>query len=115
MQILNQEIVNNTYHPYIGWGILCFVLVFVFFVLTTKAFEKESYFLIPALILLVGDLFLVSIFFGTEATDGYYNKYEVIIDDTYSFKELYEKYDVIEQRGNVYVIQDKELTYDSTK
>ena len=35
------------------------------------------------------------------------NQYEVTIDETVPFSEIMDKYDVIEQRGNIYVLQDK--------
>ena len=37
------------------------------------------------------------------------NRYEVILDDSVSAKEIYEKYKVIEQRGEIWVIEDKEI------
>ena len=36
-----------------------------------------------------------------------YNRYEVIIDDDYPVKELYDNYRVIEQRGEIWVIEDR--------
>lgn len=36
------------------------------------------------------------------------NKYEVILDDSVSANEIYEKYKIIEQRGEIWVIEDKE-------
>lgn len=34
-------------------------------------------------------------------------QYECLIDSDVSFVELYEKYDVIEQRGNIWVLEEK--------
>ena len=45
--------------------------------------------------------------FGEEIPTGRY-KYEVILDKSYSATELYENYDVVEQRGKIWVIEDKE-------
>lgn len=36
------------------------------------------------------------------------NKYEVILDDSVSANEIYDKYEVIERRGDIWVLQDKE-------
>lgn len=36
-------------------------------------------------------------------------RYEVTIDDTVSFNELQEKYDVIEQNGKIWTLEDKEV------
>lgn len=37
-------------------------------------------------------------------------QYEVTMDESVPFEKLYEQYDVIEQRGNIWVIEDKEKT-----
>ena len=36
-----------------------------------------------------------------------YNRYEVILDDDYPVKGLYDNYRVIEQRGEIWVIEDR--------
>lgn len=35
-------------------------------------------------------------------------EYEVTIDESVDFIDIYEKYDVIEQRGEIWVLEDKE-------
>ena len=35
------------------------------------------------------------------------NQYECIIDDSVSINEVYEKYNVIEQRGKIWILEDK--------
>ena len=35
-------------------------------------------------------------------------RYEATIDKSVSFTELYEKYDIVEQRGEIYILEDKE-------
>lgn len=35
-------------------------------------------------------------------------QYEVMIDDTVSFAEVIEKYDIIEQRGEIFVLEEEE-------
>ena len=35
------------------------------------------------------------------------NQYECIIDDSVSINEVYEKYNVIERRGKIWVLEDK--------
>jgi hypothetical protein len=34
-------------------------------------------------------------------------QYEVILDNTIPFHEIYDKYDIIEQRGQIFVLRDK--------
>ena len=36
------------------------------------------------------------------------NKYEVKLDETIDINEFYDKYEVIERRGDIWVLQDKE-------
>lgn len=36
------------------------------------------------------------------------NKYEVKLDETININEFYDKYEVIERRGEIWVLQDKE-------
>jgi hypothetical protein len=35
-------------------------------------------------------------------------QYEVLIDESVNFQEVYDKYEVIERRGEIWVLQDKE-------
>ena len=42
-----------------------------------------------------------------EKPSGRY-RYECLIDDTVPYTEIYDKYDVIEQRGSIWVLEDKE-------
>lgn len=37
-------------------------------------------------------------------------EYHVTIDDTVDFKELYGRYDIVDQQGEIYIIEDKELS-----
>ena len=36
-------------------------------------------------------------------------KYEATIDENVPFIEVYEKYDVVKQKGNIWVLKDKEV------
>lgn len=35
-------------------------------------------------------------------------RYECLIDESVSMKEVYERYEIIEQRGDIWVLEDKE-------
>ena len=37
------------------------------------------------------------------------NEYEATIDETVPIVEVYEKYEVVERRGDIWVLQDKEI------
>lgn len=47
------------------------------------------------------------IFFVGLFTSNPISRYECTIDSNVSFVELYEKYDVIEQRGDIWVLEEK--------
>ena len=36
-------------------------------------------------------------------------RYEVTIDDSVSMKDVYKKYEVIEQKGEIWILEDKEI------
>lgn len=58
-----------------------------------------------SLLTLIILIIITSIFF--EQPTGRY-KYECTIDDSVSMTEVYEKYEVVEQRGDIWVLKDKE-------
>ena len=50
---------------------------------------------------------LAIILIEPEEPTGIY-EYQVIIDDNVSFTELYEKYEIVDQNGEIWTIRDKE-------
>lgn len=62
---------------------------------------------IMAILCVLGIFILIIISDELQEPTGRY-KYEVIIDDTVSVTELYEKYEVVDQRGEIWVLKDKE-------
>lgn len=44
---------------------------------------------------------------AADSTHEIYQKYECTIDDDYTVNKLLEKYDIVEQRGEIYVLRDK--------
>lgn len=88
-------------------GILFFTGIFFIWlwVRTTEISDKK---LNTGLILFVISFILLivcSIHEGSIPTGKY--KYEVTIDENVSFTELNSKYNIIEQRGSIYVLEDK--------
>ncbi len=97
-----------------GWSIPGFVLAALALSLTLGwiiylAHEKEIpdwYWVITigAIILLI----VVSILLFGSANSYDVYRYEVSIDDTVSVNDFCEQYNIIEQRGEIYVIEEKE-------
>lgn len=84
-------------------GIVCFAICWMcasnYWDLATKIFGGLS--IICLLTMLV--LFL---WWPTEPTGRY--RYECTIDESVSMTEVYERYEIIEQRGDIWVLEDKE-------
>ena len=53
-------------------------------------------------------LFLISLPIDAETQIPDYTKYEVIIDDSVSMSEFMNTYEVLEQRGQIYVVKEIE-------
>lgn len=107
--ILNQlEIMKEP-----GWwllALLCFSIVLTAGVCTllTNDYRSDIVGLIASVAAILGLFGMIVLIGGdwTEPTGKY--EYEAIIDDTVVFTELYEKYEVVEQRGEIWVLKDKE-------
>lgn len=62
--------------------------------------EASSIFLIITLIVMIIGIIFMCVFTIDDGTI-----YECIVDDSVTFKELTKKYEVIEQRGNIYKLK----------
>lgn len=117
MTILNTttiDIVTGT-EDYFSWSIGCWigviltiacVISFTYFVIETIK-EKEIGFLGMGLLsLIVGAIILCEAVLPHNVITTV-NQYEVTINKTIPFKEVMDKYDFIEQRGDIYVLREK--------
>lgn len=95
------------------WVNILFILSGILFLtgiifVITSAHKISDKMLITGFILLaIGfvSLIVCSIYEGSVPTGKY--KYEVTIDENVSFTEINSKYNIIEQRGSIYVLEDK--------
>lgn len=83
----------------------CGFLLTIFF-----TFFKSEWLCITGLSTLVGGIGLTLIFLllGGIFTVPDYTKYEVILDDSVSMNKFMNTYEILEQRGQIYVIKEKE-------
>lgn len=116
MTILNEttELIQEGY----TWGFhLSFMAIFLlvvgiglialcFYIIPDDS-KKASVIIVLIIFFSVGIVSLVSAF-HTKPVYREVPQYEVIFDDTVSFQEIYNKYDIIEQRGQIFVLRDKE-------
>lgn len=101
MMILNKNEIFTAHD-----SVVYFIFGIFIFVLLGLAFEKYIIGFIFA-ILAALSLFGTMIFGMYKMPTGKY-EYEVILEDDYPVSELYESYEIIDQRGEIWVIKDKE-------
>ena len=106
MEVLNMDVVNVVDERIVGMFGAITILLFVVFLMTSR-YETVS--AICAFLTLTSLGFLL---LSMVTCRQIKRQYEVILNDDYSAKELYEKYDVIEQRGEIWVIREKETETD---
>lgn len=117
MTILNTTTVDivTGIEDYFSWSVGCWfgiiltivcVIGFTYFLIETIK-EKEIGFLgMGILCLVVGAVILAEIVLPHDVITTV-NQYEVTINKTIPFKEIMDKYDFIEQRGDIYVLREK--------
>ena len=117
MTILNTfptEIITGTAY-YFTWSIACWIGVIIVAIIIALAVIalKEGFEYSEGLVLLLGitlitlaAVILFALILPHEITTTI-NTYEVVMDETVSFNEVIDKYNFIEKRGDIYVLQDK--------
>ena len=70
-----------------------------------------SFFALSSVVLTLGAIALILAIVG--CSTPIYTQYEVTISDKVSFVELNEKYRIIEQRGEIYIIQERNNAFTS--
>lgn len=110
--ILNKTLITDTPIWACILGFLTMILSILFIIVTMVMFVEEFGYLKVVICLYCALLSLIMLVRCTQYIDsintGRY-RYEVTIDDTVSFTELQEKYDVIEQNGKIWTLEDKEV------
>lgn len=109
IEILNEYIVASewAFNYWVALGILVVALM-VGVIVCIK--EKEAPLIILFLVLGVSAGALAGSFMGCIAPleQHQVTRYEIIIDDTVSMNEFYEKYEIIDKEGKIYTVEEKE-------
>ena len=105
--VIKKEFKSYFYTPigyiFIGVFLIAFSISFYFSVIGYGNVNFEYiYYTLPTILVLAFIIFLLGLF-----TSNTIPRYECTIDSNVSFVELYEKYNVIEQRGNIWVLEEK--------
>ena len=130
ISILNTFEVVTAYKPTWSWTIFAIVLVLTFifigfistFFINTNNFgkkfakkpkEKRRFIIgLTRIIVTIVLSLAISIFCGFAIKDKTpkttETRYEVLISDNMSFKEFHANYEIIEQRGEIYVIRERD-------
>ena len=108
MEILATSAVIAVSAPsWFGAVMLFLCVTFVFSLILSIAFDSVA----TGVVCLISFVLLIVIgrgFYDSEKTDTGRLRLEVLLDDNYSAKALYESYDLIEVRGDIWVIEEKE-------
>ena len=110
--ILNQTEIMTISNAGLIWTIILCVVGFVGAILFASLSDEYTECVIGVIVCIV--LFFIGI--GIAATDdskstGRY-EYEVLIDESVSFEDVYKNYDVVEQKGKMWILEDKKKTSD---
>lgn len=106
INILNQtDILTFTY--WCGFACILLLISCIVFMLAAITFQSMGCFYTSIALSIFFIMFLAIGSTFKEPTGKY--RYEVTIDRTVSFIDMYEKYEIIEQRGNIWVLEDKEM------
>lgn len=115
VEILKQtEVITTKYNPVLFWiGIVFLALAIVFLIceiwyFSNYTFLNDPFDIIVVVCLAISILAFVfgSIYKRTEPTGQY--MYEAFIDDSVGIKEIYERYEIVDAKGDIYILKDKE-------
>lgn len=104
--ILNQDVIRSLPEWIAPVSIVLIVGAFLTFVLFRIGEDTKiiTAFGIMSILFLLSAIVIIAVTPVDETAT-----YEVIIDDNVSFTELYEQYEIIEQRGEIYILKDREV------
>ena len=109
VEILNQIPVTETEMGIgLGWLIVIAIAIFAFISGIFAVFDSSDLDLgfILGGIMAIGVAMIILIFSAKEVPTGEY-RYEVIIEEEFNLHEFYDYYDVVDQRGEIFVVEER--------
>ena len=107
MTIVNQyPVMESVISPWFFLVLSCFACFSLF--MAILALQERVWvlgFSLVALALVLGGIICYGIFAEVESGR---NRYECLIDDTVPFVEVVENYDVVSQRGELWILEDRD-------
>ena len=106
MTIVNQyPVMESVISPWFFLVLSCFACFSLF--MAILALQERVWvlgFSLVALTLVLGGI----LFYGSAKRESGRNRYECLIDDTVSFVEVAENYDVVSRRGELWILEDRD-------
>ena len=106
MEILNQyPVMEPVISPWVVVVLICFAGISL--LMAILALQERVWvlgFSLVALSLVLGGI----LFYGSAKRESGRNRYECLIDDTVSFVEVAENYDVVSRRGELWILEDRD-------
>ena len=111
IEVLNKtEIMNTVFPKWMGPTIIICAIVCLLIGLIGSIYDGDfEWFTLFLLVgfFLCGTICLIG-FGGAEAVPSGRYRYEATISETANFKDISDNYNIIEQRGDIYVLEEKE-------
>ena len=103
--ILNSEVIMASHWGPIAVFILGIVGIFFLFFLVLLGFDSDGILnmsIVSACMVLIGAIssFIIQV--------PYYTSYEVILEDSVSMNEFLDRYEILDQRGQIYTVKEIE-------
>lgn len=108
IHILNQTVIMETVGWYVPVLFICGILAGICFAIAIDTYDDGLRgFGVIVGIVLICILIAIGVWEPKVETDRY--RYEATVGDYIRFSDVYEKYDVVERRGEIWVLEDKEI------
>ena len=110
IEVLSEQFVSTSFPPFVVAviGCLLFLGMAVSLVLFFNAIKNASVGgCIVSAVYIIAILCLVGVLAHRVANPTGYTEYQVLIDDDVKWKDLYENYEIIDQKGQTYIIKEK--------
>ena len=109
INILNKtEIMEYTYEQHIFFAVLIIVwCISAMLIVIGLICESKWSTIIGGILFLITNIVIGAVDLEKSKNTGRY-KYEATINKDVSFTEVYKKYDVVKQKGDIWVLKDKE-------
>lgn len=109
MTVLNQTEIMVSIIPekFIVLVLIGLAFSFICAIMAFASVKRRDFYMIAAIIFFLACMVTTFIGANFKKPSGRY-RYECLIDDTVPYTEIYDKYDVVEQRGLIWVLENKE-------